>query len=73
MYYWILRSPPGYDGDRSLMVNTYRTPNPESHLPRTPQVFAGSLEEARSKVPAPCERIEHEPFHQFLELWRSVD
>lgn len=69
MYYWILRSPPGYSGEQSYMVSAYQTPEPESFVRTGEQLFAVSIEEARALIPRPCQRIDRQPFAQFIELW----
>ena len=71
MYYWLLRSPPGYPPDRAYMVCEYATREPESCVRQLG--FAASLEAARALLPRPCRRLDKRepPVDQFIELWET--
>jgi hypothetical protein len=73
MLYRIMTAPPGYARHQRQVVAAYRT----LELPTTGSVghknadgspFFGSLEEARTAIPADSKRLPFEPKWQFLEL-----
>jgi hypothetical protein len=67
MYWWILRSPPGYPEQKAYCIGSYATQEPESAM--SGLEFAASLDDARSLIPGRPTRIDRRPFAQFLELW----
>jgi len=67
MFYWVLRSPPGYPPARALIVAAYRTPEPGSFV-RTVG-FAAGLDDARALIPESRIRLDRRPLDQFVELW----
>jgi hypothetical protein len=69
MFYWILRSPPGYPPDQAFMVSAYGTPEPLSHIRQLG--FAASIDHARALIPAPRVRLDRQAFDQFVELWAT--
>jgi hypothetical protein len=75
MIYRILAAPPGYPPDRNFMVAAYETLEYDSSVAYIRKedgtIFAATLEEARSLLPADARRLPFEPECQFLELWES--
>jgi hypothetical protein len=75
MIYRILAAPPGYPPLHNYMVAAYATLEYGSCLGNVRKadgtLFAVTLEEARSLLPADAKRLPFEPKYQFLELWES--
>jgi hypothetical protein len=69
MYYWVLRSPPGYPPDRAYLACEYATQDPESYVQDLG--FAPSLEAARALLRLPCQPLDGRSVDQFIELWKA--
>jgi hypothetical protein len=69
MFYWIYDSPPGYSGAERYLVRECMTDSLDDLV--GPWAFAASVEEARTLVPEPRQRIERELPPPFIELWKS--